>query len=1212
MRILKALLFLILLLVSGTQTFAQNDSINQRILLVGDAGELTGGKQPELELLKALYSLDDARTSLIFLGDNIYPHGLPAEGAKNYEEKRIILQNQAALVKDKLSRAFIIPGNHDWQQGKKDGWEQIKHQSKYIQSLQEDNVHFVPEGGCPGPVEIKLSDEIVMVVIDTQWWLHPYDKPGITSDCDCKTTDDIIASLKDIVYRNRNKLLLFASHHPFKSYGKHGGYFTLKQHIFPLTEINPALYVPLPIIGSIYPLSRSIFGNIQDTRHPIYKNMIRSIDDVLKTHPYCIRTSGHEHNLQLIENNGEDYIISGGGSKSGEVKKRGNALFAAGKTGFAVLEILKNGNVWIKYFSTKNIHAEQPLFTAALKQFEPVSEADVFSQPIKLSDSATTSGASYFKADAFKRFLLGSNYRQEWNEPVRVPVFDIGKEKGGLKPLQRGGGKQSKSLRLEAADGKQYVLRSIEKFPDKALQKEFRETFIKDLVKDGISASYPYSGLSVPAIAEAAGVPHADPRLVFVPADPRLGIYRTDFTNTLCLLEEREPGNFDKTYSTDKVYEKLIEDNDNRVDQSAVLKARLLDMFIMDFDRHEDQWRFGAKEKGKERIFSPVPRDRDQAFFITNGFLPRLISRPWLVPQLQGFRAHSKNINGFNIVARNFDRAFLAEPSEEEWKEAVKRFLTQLSDSVIEKAVKEQPAEIYKYSGETIIKTLKKRREYLAQEVMKYYKFLSRTVTVAGSDKNELFDINRKKDGSVLITVSKVNKEGDVGKKLYERILVPRVTKEIRLYGMGGDDKFYEHGDATKSIRIRLIGGAGNDHFENASTTSAGKSIVYDLKAEQNTYSGALKRKLSSAASVNYLDRRGFKYDVLAPFISASYNVDDGLYLGASLKYTRQGFRKDPFKIMHQLSINHSLATEAYHFGYKMEAIDAIGKADLLFNGSIRAPNNTINFFRYGNESLYTKEKGKSIRYYRARFDLVDAALLLRANPVEHFSLTAGPFYQYFKMNREDNLNRLIASPSLNGLDSTSLYKRKSYSGLQFSTLIDTRDDTIMPGRGIRWQTFMRVNKGLGDYAKNFSQLNSDLSLFMSFHEPANFVIAQRFGGGVNFGNYEFFQAQFLSGTENLRGFRKYRFAGDKILFSNTELRIKLTDLNTYVLPGALGILGFFDAGRVWVKRESSSKWHSGYGAGLWLTPFKKFVVTASYTASEEGGLPLISLGFQF
>ena len=373
-----------------------------------------------------------------------------------------------------------------------------------------------------------------------------------------------------------------------------------------------------------------------------------------------------------------------------------------------------------------------------------------------------------------------------------------------------------------------------------------------------------------------------------------------------------------------------------------------------------------------------------------------------------------------------------------------------------------------------------------------------------------------------------------------------------------------------------------------------------------------MKKKLSGSPSVNDLNRRGFKYDMLAPFVSASYNVDDGLYLGGSLKYVTHGFRKDPFKLSQQLVVNHSLATKAYNFGYKMEAIDAIGKVDLLFNAGIKAPNNTINFFRYGNETVYSKGKTGGIRYYRARFNLGDVSLLARVNPMEHLAVAAGGFLQYYNMERENNKNRLISFPSLTGLDSSTLFRRKMYTGVQISAFVDTRDNKITPGRGLNWETSLRINKGLKNYTNGFTQFSSELSMFMSFSEPAIFVVAQRFGTGINLGKYEFFQAQFLSGTENLRGFRKYRFAGDKVLYSNTELRVKLTDLNTYLLPSALGLLAFFDAGRVWVRNESSNKIHAGYGAGIWLCPLKKFVITASYTASEEGGLPLVSFGFLF
>ena len=67
--------------------------------------------------------------------------------------------------------------------------------------------------------------------------------------------------------------------------------------------------------------------------------------------------------------------------------------------------------------------------------------------------------------------------------------------------------------------------------------------------------------------------------------------------------------------------ENLIEDNDNRVDQNFVVRNRLFDMWIGDWDRHDDQWRWAEFKEDNGSIYRPIPRDRDQAFFINEGFI---------------------------------------------------------------------------------------------------------------------------------------------------------------------------------------------------------------------------------------------------------------------------------------------------------------------------------------------------------------------------------------------------------------------------------------------------------------------------------------------------------------------------------------------------------------------------------------------------------------
>ena len=286
MRKASKFLFLLVCCIVSLAVTAQVDSVAERIILIGDAGKFdANNKHPELELIKKLFDLNSVPTTVVFLGDNIYPQGLPSPYAANYLEKKAVLDSQINLVLGTKAKAYFIAGNHDWMQGRPEGWQQVINQYRYITGLHRDHVQYVPSSVCPGPEEIALSDKVTMVVIDSQWWLHSYDKPGLTSGCEFSNPSELLEGLKDIIYRNRDKILLFAAHHPFITYGRHGGYFTISHHLFPLLELNPKLYIPLPIIGSIYPISRGVFGNIQDTRHPTYKNFSSAFVSILNLHP---------------------------------------------------------------------------------------------------------------------------------------------------------------------------------------------------------------------------------------------------------------------------------------------------------------------------------------------------------------------------------------------------------------------------------------------------------------------------------------------------------------------------------------------------------------------------------------------------------------------------------------------------------------------------------------------------------------------------------------------------------------------------------------------------------------------------------------------------------------------------------------------------------------------------------------------------------------
>ena len=229
----------------------------------------------------------------------------------------------------------------------------------------------------------------------------------------------------------------------------------------------------------------------------------------------------------------------------------------------------------------------------------------------------------YTNPSLFKRIFLGKNYRQEWETPVTLPVFYI--KKFDFKILELGGGQQTKSLRMEDKSGREWVLRTIDKDVEGALPKGLRNTIAEKVVQDMVSAAHPYSPLIIPPLADKMGLIVPEPRFYYVPDDPSLGEHKDVFAHQVVMLEQREPtpDNSD-TKSTATVVEKLFEENDHLVIQQEVLKARLLDMLIADWDRHADQWRWGKFERGGMDYYYAIPRDRDQAFFQSNGLLVKI------------------------------------------------------------------------------------------------------------------------------------------------------------------------------------------------------------------------------------------------------------------------------------------------------------------------------------------------------------------------------------------------------------------------------------------------------------------------------------------------------------------------------------------------------------------------------------------------------------
>ncbi|TCJ16541.1 hypothetical protein EPD60_07290 [Flaviaesturariibacter flavus] len=403
------------------------------------------------------------------------------------------------------------------------------------------------------------------------------------------------------------------------------------------------------------------------------------------------------------------------------------------------------------------------------------------------------------------RILLGNNYRKLWETPVRLPVFRL----DGFTIKELGGGNQTLSLQLVDGDGKAWVLRTVDKNVKRALPPVLRSTFVLNMTQQQVSAAHPYAPVVVARLARAVGVTAPDPTFYYVSDDPALGEYRPLFANSVCLLEEREAGERN-THNSGKVMERLVDEGSVRPDQGAILRARVLDILVGDWDRHADQWRWAERRESDDMamVFG-IPRDRDQAFFFSDGLLPRFLQ----VVALRYLVSYNRDLDHWRPLTYKswpFDRYFLNGLDRGQWSRNLSTMQASLTDSVLSEAVHRLPPEIYARNGKRLLRQLKGRRDELYRKGMRYYHYLCGYVDIYGTDKDDEFVITGSGDS---LRVQVFQRKGmQRGAVLYDRRFLRAETRLLRLWGMRGKDRFVSDPGDTRFV-IEIATDDGGDEF---------------------------------------------------------------------------------------------------------------------------------------------------------------------------------------------------------------------------------------------------------------------------------------------------------------------------------------------------------------------------------------------------------------
>ncbi|SHM14365.1 hypothetical protein [Hymenobacter psychrotolerans] len=509
---------------------------------------------------------------------------------------------------------------------------------------------------------------------------------------------------------------------------------------------------------------------------------------------------------------------------------------------------------------------------ARQKFFQP----DARPEPTALAarpDSVVVTAGRHYRRGPIGRFLLGQHHRTAWAQPVTLPVLDAATTvPGGLRAGKIGGGFQTISMTVVGADGRSYALRSIDKDPYRTLPKVLRHTFVLNLVRDATAAGHPYGAFVVPPLAEAAGVRHTKPRAYYVrPDETGFGEASARYHGRVVLLEEklegkqniagRLPGATDLDES-DTMLEARYKSPKNTVHEAAFLRARLLDLWLGDWDRHEGQWTWAAypQAQGQTR-WEPIPQDRDQVFFrFDDGVLSWLVSK--VVPKFRTFGPRYESIEGYTRNSRYIDAHVLTELDRRTYLATARDLQRRLSDSVITSAVRQGlPQAVFRQEGPRMIAALQARRDALPKAAADYYRLRARTVLVAGTDADERFVVERLNDTATVVSVYELKPSAKrPDSLLYRRVFHPAETRTVQLHGLQGDDEFELRGSVRRSPFIAIYGGPHEDKVRDESRVAGLRRRTRFYDTSRNNDVGPapeLKDKTSHGVGSHAFDRDG-------------------------------------------------------------------------------------------------------------------------------------------------------------------------------------------------------------------------------------------------------------------------------------------------------------------------------------------------------------------
>lgn len=1055
------------------------------------------------------------------------------------------------LSKDKKKRLYLVDGAPEWRHGQRLGYERVRAVDEQLDRSVERDLYIGK--GCAGPEAVTVGQDILLVFVSSSYLLHSHYKPqNIDTDCDYLYHTDIYAELEDMLDDAGDRQVLLITYHS------------------PLASRPPtAREWLLPYDGRSHQVHSSQYRHY---RHHLNK--------VLADHPGTIMLSANERSSAYRQVADLHLVSSWSGDPLHLTIDRDSMQISSLSTGRLLYEI------------------------ATTKEKKKLLRQTVV--PKNTNTQKSIAIGPQYKANWLQRGLVGANYREEWTTPVRLPVLDIDTTMGGLRPYKRGGGNQTQSLRFKASNGLKYNFRSVDKDARRNPDNVALQSIYGGVKQDQISSQLPFGDVFAGHLLDYSDILHVTPSPFILDNDSILGDYQEDFGGMVGTLELRPAGvddigeelafgAADKIISSHQLYRRMLSDGDHQIDALAWAKAVLFSIWIADWDRHQDNYKWAAYRDGKSWVYRPIPRDRDHVLALWEGIIGNLGDQ--LAPNVAEFSPQIRDIAGLTHQGRAIQHFMAHHVSRQQWSEAATYLQSIYNKDVIKEAWSHMPRQIRRIRGRWVRDRLLSRLDSLDVAAAEVYRHLNHRLDIYSSNKDDYLTITALPDSTLQVEIHKEKKGKQSDDPYYSQIFDPSISTEINFYLLDGDDIVCAD-IPDLGTEVRVILGRGSDRVLSASDHSTVR--YYDTDSAADPRITILQKEIQPSVY-------DFNYDA---FLATPYVLFDSDFgLGGEVLLTKyvQKWDQQPYGTRHRWAIRLYPENVALRIGYKRLQRNVVGDwhSDVYIRGAYRDT-------RYDNFTGintappvdFAEQRRAGQRYYVANSSL-DSRIGLRREFFGKSDYRAHLGIHYVHINHDD-----AQGPSILGETMPVNIQAYHRSALR----IDVTDRSSYPTGGQLYEAEARLGYTFTDeqgiyYLANISALKAT-----SWTDVSKTIILAKVGASYADGELRYFNYPTVGNSNNLRGTFNNIIRTDLLYYINTELRKEVWSSRNIILPFTMGVSAHYD----YIDSRDADQIETaltayGYGGGLYATFMDHaYSVYCTYSDSSLGTGRFVDFGVGF